>query len=145
MTFWIVVEWFWIVIEMLFKNTNKPNFYKFKNIFKTVAFIFWIVVDFVFEMWLNAFQKHKQSEPLVFQKKQNSWQLFFIKPRLKHAKQVHKGYPLCHYKLKWTFAIKNNLFGSPAFVFSLWLNGFELWLNAFEKHKQSEPLQIKKN
>ena len=84
----------WIVLNcdwMLLQNTNKANLDKFKK--KTFF--------------------------------QNS--CFLFKPLLKNCKkQVHKGYPLagpciCNYKLKWIFAIKNNLFGSTVFFFSFFL------------------------
>ena len=64
MTFWIVVEWFWIVIECYFKRTNKPNLYTFKQVYllQNSCFPFLTVVDLVFELWLTAFQKHTQSK-----------------------------------------------------------------------------------
>ena len=81
----IVVELFWIVLECSSKAQTKQTFTNSK---KTV---FKIVA-------------------------------FFLKPFQKIAKKkkVHKGYPLagsciCNYKLKWTFSMNNNLFGSHVF------------------------------
>ena len=96
--------------------------------FSLFSFYFWLWLN-RFELWLGAPPKHKQSRPWQILKNtffQNS--CFLFKPLLKNCKkQVHKGYPLagpciCNYKLKWTFAIKNNLFGSLVlFWFSFFL------------------------
>ena len=120
-TFWIVVEWFWIVIEK--HKETKPlqiqEFYLLQNNSFPFTFNFgwiglncdWMLLQSTNKANLDKFQKN-----IFFQ---NS--CFLFKPLLKNCKkQVHKGYPLagpciCNYKLKWTFAMKNNIFGNCIF------------------------------
>ena len=124
-------------------------FFSFFLLLLIVVESFWIVI--------GCSSKAQTKQTLTNSKKNTFFQnsCFLFKPLLKNCKkQVHKGYPLagpciCNYKLKWTFAIKNNRSGSPvlfslSFYFELRLNGFELWLDALQKHKHSKPLQIKK-
>ena len=90
--------------------------------------LFWIVVD-LFWIVIGCSSKAQTKQTLTNSKKNTFFQnsCFLFKPLLKNCKkQVHKGYPLagpciCNYKLKWTFAIKNNLFGSTVFFFSFFL------------------------